>query len=65
MIDRFINLDWEKWVSNTVIFAAPFLLIFLTEIQSGVPYKTALFTVYLYALNVVIDWLRKFVANNQ
>ena len=64
MLDRIKSLDWEKWINNTLIFSAPFLLVFLVEIQRGTPIKQALAVVYLYALNVIVDLLRKFVANN-
>jgi hypothetical protein len=65
MFDRIKTLDWEKWLRNTAIFGAPFILVFLVAVQSGVPFKDALITMYLYGLNVAIDLVRKFVANNQ
>ena len=45
---------------NALIFLAPALIIFLTAIQSGVPIKEALYSVYLWGLNTLIDLLRKF-----
>jgi len=53
--------DLQKWAKNTLIFLAPALIIFLTAIQSGVPVKEALYSMYLWALNVVIDILKKFI----
>ena len=56
--------DIEKWLKNAAIFSAPFLLVFLVAIQSGVELKDALVAVYLYALNISIDLLRKFIAGH-
>lgn len=57
----FNQADWQKWGKNSLVFAAPFLLVFLVAIQQGTDFKKALYIVYLYALNVIIDWLRKFI----
>lgn len=54
--------DLKKWLTNTAIFLAPALLVFLTALQSGVPLKVALLSVYSYLLNVAIDLLKKFVS---
>lgn len=53
--------DVLKWAKNTLTFLAPALIIFLTAIQSGVPIKEALYSIYLWGLNVAIDLLKKFV----
>jgi len=53
--------DLLKWGKNTLVFLAPALIIFLTAIQSGVPVKEALYSIYLWGLNVSIDLLKKFV----
>jgi len=53
--------DLIKWGKNTLIFLAPALIIFLTAIQAGVPVKEALYSIYLWGLNVLIDILKKFV----
>jgi len=55
--------DVKKWAKNTLTFLAPALIIFLTAIQSGVPIKEALYSIYLWGLNVAIDLLKKFVAS--
>lgn len=55
--------DVLKWAKNTLTFLAPALIIFLTAIQSGVPIKEALYSIYLWGLNVAIDLLKKFVAS--
>ena len=54
--------DMAEWLQNTAIFAAPFLLVFLLAIQNGSDMKDALNILYLYALNVAIDILRKFIS---
>lgn len=53
--------DLKKWGKNTLVFLAPALIIFLTAIQAGVPVKEALYSIYLWGLNVAIDLLKKFV----
>jgi hypothetical protein len=64
MIEKIETLDWCKWLKNTAIFAAPFLLVFLVSIQNGSDMKDALNILYLYGLNVIIDLVRKFIASN-
>jgi len=53
--------DLKKWGLNTLTFLAPALIIFLTAIQAGVPVKEALYSIYLWGLNVTIDLLKKFI----
>lgn len=53
--------DLKKWAKNTLTFLAPALIIFLTAIQAGVPVKEALYSIYLWGLNVSIDLLKKFI----
>ncbi|MBU1142015.1 MAG: hypothetical protein KKH92_00050, partial [Firmicutes bacterium] len=55
----FTSEKFLKWGKNTLIFAAPALVIFLTAIQQGVPVNQALYSVYLWGLNVAIDALKK------
>jgi hypothetical protein len=64
MSNRFTlnKTDLLKWGKNALIFLAPALIIFLTAVKSGADIKDALFLVYLWGLNVIIDLLRKFVA---
>jgi len=54
------NEQLNKWAKNTLIFLAPVLIIFLTAVKGGADIKDALYLVYLWGLNVVIDLLRKF-----
>jgi len=56
--------DWGKWLKNTAIFFAPFLLVFLVAIQGGSDIKDALNILYLFALNTSIDLIRKFMTAN-
>ena len=57
--------DVKKVLSNSLVFLAPMLLVFLTAIQAGVPLKDAMYAVYLYGLNVLIDLLKKYVAGGK
>jgi hypothetical protein len=58
---RLNNDDVKRILTNAGIFLAPALLIFLVQIQAGVKVSEALYAVYLWALNTVIDLLRKFI----
>lgn len=51
--------DLKRWGMNALIFLAPVIIIFLTAIKSGVNFKDALYLVYLWGLNVAVDFLRK------
>jgi hypothetical protein len=66
MSDRFqLNIrDIENWIKNSFIYAAPFLLVFLLAIRNGSDMKDALNILYLYALDVIIDITRKYVAGS-
>jgi len=64
MIEKIKTLDWDKWLKNTAVFGAPFLLVFLLSIKAGSDLKDALNILYLYGLNVAIDLLRKFISNS-
>jgi len=55
------NVDWKKWGTNTLTFSAPFLIVFLVAIQGGKSFKDAMYVLYLYILNVAIDFLKKFL----
>ena len=56
------STDVNNWLNNSLVFLAPFALVFLVSIQSGTSFKDSLNVLYLYALNISIDLLRKFVA---
>jgi len=51
--------DLQKWGRNTLIFSAPLLIIFLTELQKGRTIGEALPLVYAALINVVLDFLKK------
>jgi len=55
--------DIKKWAKNSIVFLAPFLLVFFVALQSGSDIKDALDILYLYALNIIVDILRKFIAS--
>ena len=57
--------DVKKWLNNTLVFAAPALLVFFSSIQAGVPLKDALGAVYLWLLNTVIDLLKKYLQGSK
>lgn len=63
--DRFqLNMDDAKRIArNALIFLAPALIVFLTQLQAGVPMGEALVALKLWALNTAIDLLRKFISN--
>ena len=54
--------DWKQWGKNTLIFSAPLLILFLTQIQAGVDLKTASSLVLAALINALIDLLRKYQA---
>jgi len=54
-----------KILKNAQIFILPALLVFLTAIQQGVPVKQALISVYLWALNTLIDVIKKYLQGKQ
>lgn len=56
-----IKQDIRKWAINTAIFLAPVVLIFLVAIRDNVPLNEALYLIYLWLLNTVIDLVRKYV----
>lgn len=60
-----VKEDIKRWLKNTLVFLAPALIVFLTALQSGVPIQDALFALYLWGINVVLDLLKKFVQENQ
>ena len=55
--------DKKKIIENARLFLAPALLVFLMSLQSGMPWNEALTAVYLWALNTLIDVLKKYVAS--
>lgn len=56
--------DVNKWLKNTAIFFAPAALIFFTMIQQGKSIDEAMIAIKLWALNVTIDIIKKFISEN-
>jgi hypothetical protein len=44
---------------NAFVFAIPALIVFLTALQTGMPVKDALYSVYPWILSTAIDVLKK------
>lgn len=57
-------LDWASFGKAVVKYTAPLMIVFLVQIQAGQPLKTAIFTVYGAALQLVINLLSKYVDGN-
>lgn len=56
--------DVAKWLKNTAVFLAPAGLIFLISLQAGKSLDESLIALKLWALNVGIDLIKKFIAEN-
>ena len=54
--------DVFVWGKNTLIFATPALIIFLTQIQTGSTVEEAAIALKTWLLSTAIDLLRKFIA---
>jgi hypothetical protein len=54
--------DWERVLKNSVVFSAPALLVFLTQLQAGSSFSDALIALKVWGLSTCVDALRKFVA---
>ena len=57
--------DLKKWAYNTAVFLAPALLVALLIFQGGGNLREALVALKLWGLNVSIDLVKKFVADNK
>lgn len=55
------STDIKKWLKNTAIFFAPAALIFLLNIQSGMPVRDAIVSLQVWALSTAIDIVRKYI----
>ena len=53
--------DMKEWVKNTLIFAAPVLIVAIPSLINQIPADYKYAAVILYALNIALDILRKFV----
>lgn len=59
---NFNRADLERVVRNALIFSAPALIVFLTQIQSGSTIAEAAAAIQVWALGVAVDALRKYSA---
>ena len=59
-----IEVDWERWFRNTVLFFAPAFLLFLNQLVSGKSVQEAAPVLYLWLLNTLIDVTRKYLTEN-
>ncbi len=59
-----ISYDWKKWLYNAAIFMIPVAIFFLGELIKIVPQDWQYGALALYALNLIIDILRKWVGSN-
>jgi len=53
--------DVLKWLTNTIVFLAPALIIFLTAIQNGTDIKDASWLLGLWVLNTLVDLSKKYL----
>jgi hypothetical protein len=56
---QFNRADLERVTRNALIFSAPALIVFLTQIQSGSTIAEASAAIQVWVLGVAIDALRK------
>ena len=53
--------DVSAWTKNALIFLAPALIVLIGSFQNLIPADASWGVVVLYALNVLVDILRKFI----
>ena len=68
-------LDWQKWISNTLLFLAPVAVIYFgfvaTNLQDGFSWSDFSINsitagaIMLYVVNTVLDLARKYVRSPQ
>lgn len=56
------SADMKKWGKNALIFSAPLVILFLTEIQKGTKIEDAAILLQAAVINAVIDLIRKYTA---
>jgi hypothetical protein len=59
---QFNRADLERVARNGIIFFAPALIVFLTQIQTGASFPEAFAAIQVWILGVAIDVLRKLQA---
>lgn len=61
---KLVKADLDRWIRNTIIFFAPALILFLTQLANGVSFQEALPVLYLWLINTLIDVTRKYLQEN-
>jgi hypothetical protein len=61
---KLVKADLDRWIRNTIIFFAPALILFLTQLAQGVTFQEALPVLYLWLINTLIDVTRKYLNEN-
>ena len=59
---RIQTVDYKRWLRNALIFFAPAGIVFFGILANDGTLDTALVALKLWALNTVVDLLRKFMA---
>lgn len=59
---QFNRADFERVSRNALIFLAPALIVFLTQLQTGSTFTEAFAAIQVWILGVAIDFIRKFSA---
>lgn len=54
--------DLKNWLQNALIFLAPVLIMAIPSLEGAIPTDWKWAAVTLWALNVLLDLLRKFIA---
>ena len=54
--------DIETWLKNAAVFSIPILIVVIPSIIGQIPADWKYAAVAIYALNLALDILRKFVA---
>jgi hypothetical protein len=54
-----------QWAHNTLVFAAPLLVVMIPVLVKDVPVDWKYGALTLYVLNITLDFARKFVPSTQ
>lgn len=61
-MNRLKNMDWKKLLKNAIIFLGPALLVVGASAISAIPSDWRYGAMTLYILNILLDMLRKYLA---
>ena len=59
-----VSQDWSKVTKNALIFAGPAFLVLIASLMNVLPKEGVWVPIVLYLLNVTVDVLKKFLAEN-